>query len=157
MRIGVFSDSHGFIGLAEKALDSLGKLDMILHAGDFYRDATALAVRAGVPVYAVVGNCDHRSDGPEDRMIEAGGKKIFLTHGHLYGAKTNVQRLLYKGLEEKADIVVFGHTHEAGYISQEGLLLFNPGSITCPRSGQKASCGLLEIKDEEITPNIFYL
>ncbi len=63
------------------------------------------------------------------------GKKIFLTHGDLYGVKYGTERLGYAAEERGADIVLFGHTHipHEEYISaQKPYYLFNPGSISSP-------------------------
>ena len=38
------------------------------------------------------------------------GKKIFITHGDLYGVKYGMTNIYYKGKEVGADIVLFGHS-----------------------------------------------
>ena len=45
MRVIVFSDSHGRLDNAFKALKEAGRLDYLLHAGDLYQDAFAWLLR----------------------------------------------------------------------------------------------------------------
>jgi len=157
MRIGVMSDSHGLLHYAQQAVGAMGKIDLLLHAGDHYRDASKIIVPASVPVHAVVGNCDARNDGPGDKLLELEGIKLLLTHGHHYLVHIGLSKLLYKAAEFNAAVVVFGHTHIAGYAWHENLLLFNPGSITSPRDGRGAAYGILEIRDGQVIPSIFHL
>lgn len=155
MRILVFSDTHGKLDTALKVI-KMERADLILHAGDFFRDARGLAAVAGVPVQGVAGNCDPPGAGPEEELLCLGGKKILLAHGHQLGVKTSYQRVFYRACQEEVDAVVFGHTHVPLNEIMEGILLFNPGSISRPRSGQRPSYGLLVI-DSEIEGHIFYI
>ncbi len=157
MRIGVLSDTHGDLVSARKALTNMGRIDLLLHAGDHYRDANQLAESREIVICAVVGNCDWDISEPEDLLINAGGKRIWLTHGHKYNIKGSYHRLIKKAKEHKIDIVVFGHTHVATCETVEGVLLFNPGSTTIPRGGQGPSYGIIEIVNHEIIPDIFQL
>ena len=68
---------------------------------------------------------------PAEMIIEAEGKKIFLTHGHLYSVKSQSD---YHSLTERAialgcDCAVFGHTHQEVHTKTDKLTLLNPGSI----------------------------
>ena len=58
----------------------------------------------------------------DEKIIEVCGKKIFITHGHFYGVKEGMQRLLYRGLELKVDIALYGHTHISNILFEEGML-----------------------------------
>ena len=52
--------------------------------------------------------------------------------------------------EEKADILLFGHTHNAMTYYEDGLYVMNPGSC----SGYMASYGYIDITDKgEIVTN----
>ena len=76
MRIGVVSDTHGSLSTAIKLIREMGELDLLLHAGDYYRDAAALAREFNLPVRAVVGNCDLAAKGPVEEYIELAGWRI---------------------------------------------------------------------------------
>ena len=156
MRIGVMSDTHGNMEVARIVLTNMGKIDLLLHAGDHFSDAQELAKKKLVPVYAVVGNCDWDLE-KEDLLIKVGGKNIWLTHGHKYGVKSSHGRLVEHALKENIDIVVYGHTHAPVNQFEQGVLLFNPGSPTIPRGKKGPTYGIIEIHDQEIVPFIFGL
>lgn len=144
MRIVVFSDTHGDITLCERVLNSLVGVDMVLHAGDHARDAEHLAARfPSIPVKFVRGNCD-LSGAPAELILETAGKRIFMTHGHLYNVKNELayETLAEKVREAHCDLGIFGHTH-LGYDANLGRFsLLNPGSIRyC------ATYGVVEIED----------
>ncbi|KJS83509.1 MAG: hypothetical protein JM58_12475 [Peptococcaceae bacterium BICA1-8] len=145
MRIGVFSDTHNDLTLAKEVLNKLEPLDLLLHAGDHYRDGRILEKQFEVSTKGVVGNCDFFSGGPEEEIIELGQYTIFLTHGHNYGVKKNLQRLYYRSQEVGANIVVFGHTHVPLYIIENNVHFLNPGSLTLPRGNSSPSYGMITL------------
>ena len=156
MRVIVFSDSHGTLVFASRALREAGQVDLILHAGDHCRDGLKLAAETGLPVRAVAGNCDRPGEGPLEELLELEGHKILLAHGHRVGGPGLWQsRLLARAKELGAGAVVFGHTHAAQITREGGILLFNPGSITTPRDQIRPSYGILEVAPEGITPYIY--
>ena len=87
MRIGVISDSHGKRFALDRALKSIGEVDLLIHLGDLCSDATYLEKSLRVPVVYVRGNCDFGGQAPYSRDIEVNSKRFFLTHGHLYRVK----------------------------------------------------------------------
>ena len=156
LRVIVFSDSHGRLDNALKALKEAGQVDYLLHAGDFYRDAIALAAVSALPVKAVRGNCDGSVDGLLEELFELDGRLVYMTHGHLSGPN-RLGSLLKKAVMYGAQAVIFGHTHMSQSITMEGVLLLNPGSISRPRDREHPSYGILEIGAEGIKPSIHYL
>ncbi len=165
MRIGLISDTHGSIAGAIKAINKMGTVDMLIHAGDHYRDAAAIESQVGIPVKAVVGNCDPFIEGPEELLLDLEGCLVYITHGHRYQVKLSRYKLQCRAFELEARVAVYGHTHipdliETG-ISEgsegKGLLLINPGSLARPRYGNKPSYGILEINDGTVKAQIFYL
>ncbi len=144
MRILVFSDTHGDIQLCSKIVKTLVGIDMIIHAGDHARDAENLAAAfPEIPVVFVRGNCD-LSAAPAERIVEAAGKRIFVTHGHLYNVKNerDYATLAKKVQAEHCDLGIFGHTH-MGYDANCGRFsLLNPGSAR-----YMSTYGVVEIED----------
>lgn len=128
MRIAVVSDTHGYLERATSVLKAIRNIDLLLHAGDHYRDAFTLAQAFSAPVKGVVGNCDRGAFGPEEEFFEIAGHKIFLTHGHFYGVKRECNRLVYQAQKLGADLVVFGHTHQATCFSVGETRFLNPGT-----------------------------
>ena len=150
MILGIISDTHGHHDVMKRALSEMGKVDAYLHAGDHYSDGVMIEKLTGKPVYAVVGNCDHRENGPKELLLEFEGKRILLTHGHTYNVKYGYHRLYFKAMEAQADAVVFGHTHHALNHMEGDLLLFNPGSPYHGRGALKHSYGIMTINGHGI-------
>lgn len=115
--------------------------DFIFHLGDYADDAQELRnIFPRIPFASVKGNCDFYSDEPTDLLLTLEDTKLFLTHGHRYGVKMDLLRLKYSAIEQGARIALFGHTHCPFFSDQDGVILFNPGSV---RDG--AHYGLIEI------------
>ena len=171
-KILIFSDSHGHPESMNKALTLHSDADMIVHLGDGASDLTAtLPDISPTPLIAIEGNGEYYGWIRVDRryrpqkfvMTEFEGKKIFMTHGHLYDVKFGLERIAARAYADGADIVLFGHTHEPickyypeGYYftgigkTERRLLLFNPGSI-----GQSIehSYGLLTFNGTDVLPS----
>lgn len=143
MIILVVSDSHGQMsGLRALAGDDALRPDHIFHLGDHARDA--LVLRAAAPVAAVRGNCDPYGDAPQELLLEFEGVRILLTHGHTQRVKMSLLNLRLRAQEAGASVALFGHTHTPHLSETNGITLFNPGSISEPRTG-KPSYGILRL------------
>jgi len=147
-KIGVLGDTHGELKQALQAIGSLD-VDLLLHTGDYYSDAIRLAEASGIKVIGVLGNCDFSSSGPKEKILEFEGKRIYLTHGHLYGVKKGCLNLFYRGKEVGADLVVYGHTHSWSQQRMEDMIIFNPGSPSRPRNSGP-TLGLIIINQGQI-------
>jgi putative phosphoesterase len=154
LRVIVFSDSHGRLDNALRALEAAGPLDLIIHAGDFYRDALCLSGDTKLQVKAVAGNCDPYDQGQQELVFELSGHRILLVHGHEFASSFRFEKLAERAVEIGADTVIFGHSHAAGFIRENGVLLFNPGSISRPRDHDRPSYGILEIDENGVRPAI---
>ena len=149
MRVGVFSDSHGDHEALDELLERMGPLDAVCFLGDVARDAEHLRERlAAMPnqpvLYAVRGNNDYYSTCtlPWDLLIELGGVRIYMTHGHRL---VSLMNLAYKAQECGAQVALFGHTHQALCETVQGVLLLNPGSAGNFCRGGRARASVLEI------------
>lgn len=148
-RIGVLSDTHmprRAAGYPEALLQAFRGVDLILHAGDLTTLRALEPLRALAPVVAVAGNTDDaavRAALPTHRVIEAGGYRIGLTHGHLGPGATTPERA--RNTFSDVHVVVFGHSHAPCCEQREGVLLFNPGSPTDRRAQPLFSCGILHL------------
>ena len=149
MRVGVFSDSHGDHEALDELLERMGVLDAACFLGDVARDAEHLRERLEAmpnqpPLYAVRGNNDYYSTCtlPWDLLIELGGVRIYMTHGHRL---VSLMNLAYKAQECGAQVALFGHTHQALCETAQGVLLLNPGSAGNFCRGGRARASVLEI------------
>ena len=141
MKILVFSDSHGGVWFMQ-AVVKRERPDLILHLGDHDRDC--IGAFAAVPVVKVRGNCDYGSDEENERILDFGVTKIWMTHGHRYHVKSGLSALMAKGKELGATILLYGHTHRA-YLSKEpGLIVMNPGT-------PELSYGVIEMENDLVT------
>lgn len=157
MKILVFSDSHGTTKGIYDTMQKLQKsVSVVIHLGDGYRDILPLEeMYPHIDFYWVAGNCDVSSTEPEEKIIQISGQKMFLAHGHTFGVKSSLKSISQKALEHHADICLFGHTHApiAGYYGD--VLVFNPGSISLPKSPYCVSYGIIDISERGvITGNV---
>lgn len=145
MDLLIFSDSHGNADAMQRVIDrSVSRPDAIFFLGDGLRDLAWLDTR-GAPLYAVRGNCDFFSaeDIPVELDISLCGLHIFASHGHLYSVKSGFSAMAAHAAGLGADLMLFGHTHEAmtetfaagskigGRILEKPLCIINPGSVGC--------------------------
>ncbi len=91
-------------------------------------------------VFIVIGNMDYygsNRNAPVYQKLEVdflGNEKltIGLTHGHQIEPRGDHSQLEYLATNEKSyNILISGHTHkEEIYLTNKGILLLNPGSVT---------------------------
>ena len=147
MLIAVVSDTHRenkYINLAKELIKDA---DILIHLGDNTDDVEVLKRGFKGEVYAVEGNCDYSTQYPKEVIIEVNGRKIFFTHGDLYGVKHSMNNIYYRGKELGVDIVLFGHTHVQIIEEEKDIILMNPGSISLPRFKGRY-VGFIDIDDE---------
>lgn len=156
MKILVFSDSHTDT-MTMCDVTRKEQPDMLLHLGDHSKDAIMLAAAfPSIPLRGVRGNTDLTGEDILEECIL--GKRLFLTHGHLYGVKNGLHDLREAGIQKQADIVLFGHTHRPHLDCFGGCFLMNPGSISLRiRNARPASYGVICIEEGNITCDILEL
>lgn len=158
MNILVFSDTHGSIDSAVEMYERLSAgihFDMIIHCGDYVKDAHDIEDALGIKTVAVPGNCD----GSRERNFKIVGTpsgKILVTHGHAENVKFYLNNLVYLAKENGCSMVCFGHTHRAVNDVAKGIHLINPGSLTNPRDGSSGSCAILIASGGEPAASIVY-
>jgi len=82
-----------------------------------------------------------------EHIITVGDKRILIVHGHTVHVKSGLDFIINYACKKEVDACFFGHTHEAVAFTEQGIFFMNPGSLTCPRSGEKASYGLVSITE----------
>lgn len=163
LRILIMSDSHGRNENVELAIaqvrEEIGEFQMLIHLGDV-GDARELESLAGVPCYIVRGNTDYDAKLLNANVIEAGGHRIFATHGHMYQVDMRLDLLRFAALENDCDIAMYGHTH-VPYLEEDpdDITILNPGSISKPRQADhRYTYMVMEIDDEdEVTYELRYV
>jgi putative phosphoesterase len=130
MKIGILSDTHGF--LLPAAFDFFKECDQIWHAGDIGNMDVLTELETIAPVVAVWGNCDSgtiRNEYPEYQIFTCEKQKVALMH--IVGRPGRYSEAALKIIcEEKPTIFVAGHSHIllVKYDKKNQLLFINPGA-----------------------------
>ena len=157
MLIAVVSDTHGNTELICRRLQPQ-KPDMLIFAGDYFRDGEMIARNLKIDFLGVRGNCDRDAPGGRDEETAIIiNKKFYVLHGHQYGVKHSVNRLYYRALEMKADVVIYGHTHFPHLEQIDRLWMINPGSAARPRSSERGSYVMIEMENDKFLPRLVYI
>lgn len=152
MRAIVLSDSHSDSASINMILTFQRKADTVIFLGDgendfFSQENSALLINK--KVIAVKGNCDFGSSLPEEQIFSFGTKKVMALHGHTRLVKHGLSNLIEAAEKEKADIVLYGHTHSEAVEYINGIYYMCPGRV---RDG---SYGIVDI-DERTGSAICY-
>ena len=103
----------------------------------------------GPPVVGVHGNVDSadlRRMLPAERVVEAEGARIAMVHDA--GPRAGRLERLRRRFGERADVVVFGHSHLPVHEeAADGFQIFNPGSPTERRRAPAHTMGLIHLGD----------
>lgn len=153
MKIGVISDTHGFL---DPKIPTLFKgVEHILHAGDIGYASIILELQYLAPVTAVLGNNDAGLDFNETEAVTVGGIRFLVEHivPPMKPAPDFAARL-WK-METRA--VVFGHSHRRYCETHDGVLFFNPGYAGKPKLGLTRSAAVLELNDGLLVPTFLDL
>lgn len=152
MKLLILSDSHGDVGTMLDIVER-EKPNEIIHLGDCWRDAETVAFAyPEIPMNAVPGNCDD-SFGKKGRlMLERDGIRILLAHGHQWRVKSGPALALEVGREAGADILLYGHTHEADCWQDGDMWVMNPGTVG--GRYERATYGVIELFNGEVSCQI---
>lgn len=154
MRILVCSDTHGDFYALNQAISEQPEAEIIIHLGDGAEEAEEMrAIYPDRMVIQVKGNGDFGSRYPLVDEYLLAGKHVLMTHGHLYGVKTELYTLYLLAKEKNIDLLLFGHTHQAFQDYQNGLYVLNPGSL----KGVNATYGIVDITQSGIITNVITL
>ena len=143
MRVGVVSDTHGYLNPA--IARAFQEVDLIVHAGDVGKVDVLEKLRRIAPVHAVRGNMDRGGWArklPLTQIVEAGEVLLYLLH--------DLSRLDLEPSAAGLHAVISGHTHRSRVQERNGVLLLNPGSATFPRYDASGSVALLRIEGTNV-------
>ena len=79
-------------------------------------------------IVSVKGNCDY-CNLPLTKVVEIDGRRILLTHGHLYDVYFDIFKLYMLAKENNATYVLYGHTHSQVVEEYDGITFINPGAL----------------------------
>jgi putative phosphoesterase len=138
VRIGVISDTHGFLDPQVHRI--FEGVEHILHAGDIGPSALIFELENIAPVTAVLGNTDSGLHYRETERVQLIGRD-FLVH-HIVDVHALPQTV--QGLTANPpDVVVFGHSHKPHQQQLGRTLFLNPGYAGKPRFNMPRTVAVL--------------
>ncbi|MEP6777290.1 MAG: metallophosphoesterase family protein [Chthoniobacterales bacterium] len=132
LQILVIADTHDHLPAKMEALAD--GADEIWHLGDLCAPSILSAIeRIGPPVTVVRGNCDGNFEWPLFVDLKRNGVRFRLVHIPPDHSPENI------------DVVLHGHTHVPRDERRDGVRFLNPGCVTRPNRGARASVARLQI------------
>ncbi len=130
IRVVLLTDSHGAFTDVYNIIER-EKPDKIIFTGDGISQIKELSyVFSDVDFHMVKGNCDiFERERNEIEIFDLAGKKVMITHGHLFGVKRKMELLERVAEENGVNIVCFGHTHKEYELEKNKIIYFNPGAF----------------------------
>lgn len=160
MYIIVTSDTHGeldkFINSYNHIKDNLVNPDMIIHLGDYARDAQDLTRILNTDIISIKGNCDGGYGTHAHMVLPTEGGNLYLSHGHQENVKMTYQSIYYRAQEQGCCAALFGHTHRAIFQEAGSVMLLNPGSISFPSDGSSGTLAILKTTAEGLDARILH-
>jgi uncharacterized protein len=156
MTIGVLSDTHS-LDIPAALVKRFKLVDLIIHAGDICDPSTLKLLKKIAPTKAVQGNMDEgalKKELPLKEIIICGNVKIGVTHGHMGETRDALKNAQALFKDDKMDVVIFGHSHQAFNQQIGPTLYFNPGSPNDIVRAKFFSYGLISIEGDKIKAEI---
>jgi putative phosphoesterase len=144
IRIGVVSDTHSL--LRPEAVERLGGVAHIVHAGDVGSPDVLTALQKVAPLTAVRGNNDSgpwARELPQTALLEMGGLSLYVIH--------DLHELDLDPRAAGIAAVICGHSHKPEMMMRDEVLYFNPGSIGPRRFRLPISMGVLFIEGGKVS------
>ncbi|OYT52693.1 YfcE family phosphodiesterase [Candidatus Bathyarchaeota archaeon ex4484_135] len=161
MLIGLMADTHDRLPFVEKAVKAFNEegVELVLHAGDFVAPfVIPRLAELKANLIGVFGNNDgdkalllKRASETKGKIeikglfaeVSADGLKMALLHGHEAGL---LRSLISCG---GYDVVVHGHTHQAGVRREGKTLVVNPGEV-CGYLYGRSTVAILDTEKLEV-------
>jgi len=155
MKIGVVSDTHRNGANLEKTTEWLNrkqKIAALYHLGDDYDDVKVLE-NLYLEIAQVPGTYDERYRNgtlPAKLNESVLGLQILLVH--CFDKDVDKIDII------RSDIILYGHTHRAEILLEDGKLYMNPGHLKGPLDKKMPpSFGMLTILDRQVVATIYNL
>ena len=146
MRILVLSDSHKHIANLIDAINNEPTAEIVYFLGDgTYEMEEVREIFTDKKMFILVrGNCDFINTVPLCDIRSVDTCKIYASHGAVENVKLSFVGIKNEAIKNGCNIALFGHTHEKYYSYENGLHLFNPGSV------KEGSYGIIDIMENGI-------
>jgi len=156
MIIGVLSDTHSLI-IPAPLIERFKSVDLIIHAGDLCDIHTLKLLKKIALTKAVQGNMDEpavKKKLPLKEIIVCGHLKIGVVHGNIGDTREALKNAMSSFKDDKMDVVIYGHSHQAQSGQIGTTLYFNPGSPNDVSRAKFLSYGLISIEAGKIKAEI---
>lgn len=145
MRIIVLSDSHKHIANLVEAISNEPTAEIVYFLGDGTYEMDEVREIFKEKMFIIVrGNCDFIDTVPLCDIRSVDTCKIYASHGAVENVKLSFVGIKNEAIKNSCNIALFGHTHQKYYNYEDGLHLFNPGSI------KEGSYGVIDIMENGI-------
>ncbi len=147
MKIGILSDTHTKVKLAQESLDILLEkgAEFIVHAGDVCElETLELLKNCGLQYVCVYGNNDAH-------LVQYHNDYNLVKEPHYFKLANTSFKLMHLPfyMAPDTEIVISGHTHAFESRFLEGTLFLNPGE-SCARNKPISECALLQVTEASL-------
>ena len=152
VRIVLVSDNHGDRESLRWLRETYADYDYFVHCGD-----SIMSIGEMDGFICVCGNNDFQygSAVPDQQILEAGGHRIYICHGHMdFISYYHYSTMAKRAAAKNCDLVFFGHVHTVHDTTEDGIRLLNPGSIRQNRDGSPPSYMLVHISEDRIDAEV---
>src|SRR5699024_1703195 len=124
-KVVIVSDSHGLTDELQE-IKARHDADVYIHCGDSELDLDAPELEGYT---TVKGNCDFSRPVPLEEVMEIGGLRFFISHGHITQVKSTLVNSQYRVKELNAEVICIGDNHIAYAEKIDENIFINAGSI----------------------------
>ncbi len=149
MTVVAFSDTHRHYDRVHTLFEKTHlNTDLYIFLGDGVDDLEhMLYLYPNKKIRAVAGNCDFASMEKLTDVVDCGGHRLYITHGHVQRVKYGLDELYLNAKRNSCDLALFGHTHERCCEYRDGVYLVNPGSLGKPTYGEPSYAVIQLLKE----------
>lgn len=142
MRIVAVSDSHASRTPLSVIRNRFPDADLFIHCGDSCLPKSFLD-----GYVAVEGNCDQSGLFPNGTIVEKGGHRILVLHGHVLfdSDDPKPEKVAECARRNGCDIAFFGHSHQYFSGVLDGVHVYNPGALSRDRGVEEACFIVVDI------------
>lgn len=146
------SDSHAdsIDSLPRRIVDELSGADFVVHAGDYTGRRLLEELRRFGNFKGVHGNMDPpeiKRELPALETIVVGGFSVGINHPAEGGVPFGIEQRIRAKFRD-VDAIIFGHTHMTKNEYKDGILYFNPGSVTGTFPASVRTFGIITVGEE---------
>ena len=151
IKVIAFGDVHGHTHNLLALVPQMEGSDSVIFLGDGVSTLEVLPKSINKKLYAVRGNTDFFCRLPDELLLEIGGARIFIAHGHTYDVKkVGPEEIAEAAFELGANLCLYGHTHKYEKKIKKGIKVINVPPLGTSRTKEGGSYLEVTITKQEI-------